>query len=70
MSELMSVIDHLAAEDLHAMAEPTLLERTESMITLRDRLDAELARSLQALDVRQVTVSECARTTRSWLIED
>jgi hypothetical protein len=40
------------------------------MITLRDRVDAELARSLQALDVRQVTVSECGRTTKSWLIED
>jgi Domain of unknown function (DUF222) len=70
VSELMSVIDALAVEDLHAMAEPTLLERTESLITLRDRLDAELSRSLQALDVRQVTVSECGRTTKSWLIED
>jgi Domain of unknown function (DUF222) len=33
-------------------------------------IDAALSVSLQAMDVRQVTVNECGRTTRSWLVED
>ena len=63
MSELLSVLDSLAADDVHAMAEPTLLVRTETLLAARNKLDAEIARSLQALDVRDVTVHECGRTT-------
>ena len=70
MSELLSVLDSLAADDVHAMAEPTLLVRTETLLAARNKLDAEIARSLQALDVRDVTVHECGRTTGSWLVEE
>jgi hypothetical protein len=70
MSELFSALDSLAADDLHAMAEPTLLARTESLLSARSRLDAEIARSLQVMDARDVTVHECGRTVRSWLVEE
>jgi hypothetical protein len=70
MSELFSVLDLLSADDVHSMAEPALLVRTEMLLTARNMLDAEIARSLQAADVREVMVAECGRTTRSWLVEE
>lgn len=70
MGELFSVLDSLATDDVHAIAELALLDRAETLLTARNRLDAEIARSLQAADARQVTVTHCGRTTRSWLVEE
>lgn len=70
MSELFSVLDTLATEDVHAMAEPRLLVSIEELLIARDRLDGVLAVRLQAADARQVTAHECGRTTRSWLVEE
>jgi hypothetical protein len=70
MSELRSAIDALAILDVHAMPEPTLLVELEELLTAKDRLDGVIAVHLQAADVRGVTVNECGRTTRSWLVED
>lgn len=64
MSELFSALGSLGADDVHAMSEPALLVRTEMLLAARDMLDGEIARSLQAADVREVTVNECGRTTR------
>jgi Domain of unknown function (DUF222) len=70
MSELLSGIDTLATVDVHSIPEPALLVALEELLTAKDRLDAVIALHLQAADVRGVTVNECGRTTRSWLIED
>jgi hypothetical protein len=70
MSELLSVIDALAVLDVHGLPAPVLLMAVEELITARDRLDAVIARGLQALDVGDVTVIECGRQTRSWLVEE
>jgi hypothetical protein len=70
MSELLSALDAVLAVDVHAIPEPSLLVHTETLIQARDRLDAVLSVALQAVDVRQVSVNECGRTTRSWLVED
>jgi hypothetical protein len=70
MSELLSVIDTLAVTDVHGLPGPGLLGATEELITARNRLDGVLAVHLQALDARDVTVSECGRHTRAWLIDE
>lgn len=70
MSELLSVIDSFAAVDVHHMAEPALLVQTEMLLDARHRLDAAIAVHVQAVDVREVTVSECGRATTSWLVEE
>jgi hypothetical protein len=70
MGELASVLDSLAGDDVHAIPELALLDRTETLLTARNRLDAEIARSLQASDVRQVMTTHCGRTTKSWLVEE
>jgi hypothetical protein len=59
MSELLSVIDAMAAIDAH-----------QQLIQARDQLDAVIAHRLQAMDVAEVTVAECGRTTRGWLVEE
>jgi hypothetical protein len=70
MSELTSVIDALACDDVHLMADSALLARTEGLLVARNKLDAEIERSLQAADSRGSTVAECGRQSRGWLIEE
>lgn len=70
MGELFSVLDTLAADDVHSMPVPLLVSSTEMLLTARNRLDAEIARRLQASDIHEATVLECGRTTRSWLVEE
>jgi Domain of unknown function (DUF222) len=43
---------------------------TEELLEARTRLDGVIARHLQALDIRQVTVAECGRSIRAWLVEE
>ena len=68
--ELEEILDALFAVDVHGLLEPTVLVTTERALTATNRLAGFTARSLQACDVRDITVSECGRQTRSWLIED
>ena len=70
MSELLSVIDAMASVDAHALPSSVQLVDTEELIQARDRLDAVIARRLQAMDVTEVTVAECGRAIRSWLVEE
>jgi hypothetical protein len=63
------VIADLAAVDLHGLTEPALLVHTERVLEVQNRLDAISVRVLQACDVREVTVGECGRQTRAWLVE-
>jgi Domain of unknown function (DUF222) len=70
MSELMSLIDSYTTADVHHLAEPALLVETEMLIEAQNRLGAAVALHLQAMDVRDVTVNECGRQPKSWLIEE
>ncbi|HEX3907091.1 MAG TPA: DUF222 domain-containing protein [Mycobacteriales bacterium] len=70
MSELLSVIDAMTAIDAHHLPGSFALTRMEELIEARDRLDGVIAQGLQAMDIADVTVGECGRTTRSWLVED
>jgi hypothetical protein len=70
MSDLLSVIDAFAGCDAHQMAESSLLSETEMLLEARSRLDGVIAGRLLAMDVREVSVAECGRQLRSWLIEE
>jgi Domain of unknown function (DUF222) len=70
VSELMSALDGYTATDLHGLPETGLLGETETLLEARNRLDGLIALRLQAVDVREVTVSECGRATRAWLVEE
>jgi hypothetical protein len=70
MSELLSAISAVAAVDSHEMAAPALLVSVEEILAAQRQLDAVLARRLQAMDARDVTVDECGRHLRAWLVEE
>jgi hypothetical protein len=70
LAELVSVVDALAVVDVHGLTEPAALIHTETLLNVQERMAGLTARSLQACDVRDVTVNECGRTTKSWLVEE
>ncbi|SNR68713.1 HNH endonuclease signature motif containing protein [Blastococcus mobilis] len=67
MGELQSALDALAADDLHAMAAPQLLDRTAELVRARNRIDAELARTVRVADLTQAPEHDGLKTMRSWL---
>jgi hypothetical protein len=67
MGELQSALDSLATEDLHAMVAPQLLDRTAELVRARNRIDAELARTVRIADLTQAPEHDGQKTMRSWL---
>ncbi len=70
MERLREALDALASVPAADLPDPVLLEQVEGLIAAKDRLDGLLAERLVALDRRDVTVTECGRSTRGWLIEE
>jgi Domain of unknown function (DUF222) len=67
VGELQSTLDALAADDLHAMVAPQILDRTAQLIRARNRIDAELARTVRVGDLTQAPEHDGLKTMRSWL---
>ncbi|MFP5372041.1 MAG: DUF222 domain-containing protein [Actinomycetes bacterium] len=67
MGELSSALDELAADDLHAMFAPQLLERTALLLSAANRIMAELTRTVRAADTTQASEHDGLKTMASWL---
>jgi hypothetical protein len=67
MDELASVLDDLSAADLDAMAACQLLDRTAFLVAARNRLDAELTRTVRRADVVQAAEHDGLTSMTSWL---
>jgi hypothetical protein len=67
VSELESALDGLAADDLHAMGSAALLDRTAELVRARNRIDAELVRTVRTADLTQAPEHDGLKTMRSWL---
>jgi hypothetical protein len=67
VGELQSALDALAADDLHALPASALLNRTTELIRARNRIDAELTRTVRVADVTQAPEHDGLKTMRSWL---
>jgi hypothetical protein len=67
VGELMSALDALAADDLYGELRPGLLDRTRALIAARNRIDAELARTVRRADVAQAAALDGVTTMQSWL---
>lgn len=73
MSSAQAIVEAITtagAVDPHQMPEPVWLTEMEELLTARALLDAVIVERLQAGDVRDITVAECGRTTRAWLVEE
>ena len=51
MGELESALDGLAADDLHALSAGEQLDRTAELVRARNRIDAELARTVRIAEL-------------------
>ncbi|MGY1634006.1 DUF222 domain-containing protein [Geodermatophilus sp. SYSU D01186] len=67
MDGLSSVLDALAGDDLHALSDGELLDRTAALVASRNRLDAELARTVRTADARQAAEHDGLKSMQSWL---
>src|SRR4051794_22726097 len=67
VGELQSGLDSLAGDDLHAMTAPELLDRTAVLVAARNRIDAELARTVRRAELAQAAEHDGLKTMASWL---
>ena len=67
MLKLASALDALASDDLLAMGDAELLDRTRELIRARNRLDAELARTVRRADVTSAPERDGLTSMKTWL---
>src|SRR3954454_12468018 len=67
VGEMQSGLDSLAGDDLHAMTAPELLDRTAALVAARNRIDAELARTVRGAELTQAPEHDGLKTLASWL---
>src|SRR3954470_14602202 len=63
----MSALDGLAADDLFGMSATGLLDRTAELVRARNRIDAELARTVRRAELAQAPEHDGLKTMASWL---
>ncbi|QNG37886.1 DUF222 domain-containing protein [Geodermatophilaceae bacterium NBWT11] len=68
MSELQSALDGLLGEDLHDLTSGQTLDRTALLVAARNRLDAEVTRTVRHAELTQAAEHDGLRSMRSWLI--
>ena len=64
---LMEALDALEHDDLHNMSAADQLARSAALVSAKNRLDAQLARSARVADLTQAPEHDGSRTMRSWL---
>jgi hypothetical protein len=67
MSELQSALDALASDDVRELAPRQQLDRITSLLDARNRIDAQLARSVRAAELQQAPEDDGMKSVRSWL---
>jgi hypothetical protein len=67
VSELLSALDALATDDLDGVAAPQLLDRSALLVRARNRIDAELARTVRRADCVQASDHDGIKSMASWL---
>jgi hypothetical protein len=67
VGELQSALDVLAAEELTAQFGPQLLERLRPLLAARNRLDAEIVRTVRQCELTGAAEHDGLKTMQSWL---
>jgi hypothetical protein len=57
----------MSSDDLHALTGPQLLDRTRDLVAERNRIDAELARTVRIAHSKQAFAGDGQATAQSWL---
>ena len=67
LADLERAVDRVADLDLKGMFGPQVLERTHRLLTLKNRLDAQVSRAVREGEVTQASEYDGAKTMQSWL---
>ena len=67
LAELEAALDRLAGVDLRAMFGPQVLERTRRLLAVRNRLDAQLIRTVREGELTGAPEYDGQKTMASWL---
>jgi hypothetical protein len=67
VSELMSALDALAAEELHGLTDGGVLDRVAELVAVQNRIAAELTRTVRRADTMQAAEHDGSKSMRSWL---
>jgi len=67
VADLESALDRVAGQDLKGMFGPQVLERNRRLLTLKNRLDAELTRTVREGELTQASEHDGAKTMQAWL---
>ncbi|MGY2080173.1 DUF222 domain-containing protein [Modestobacter sp. SYSU DS0657] len=67
-SPLPAALDALAAEDLHGLTNGRALARTALLVSVANRVAAELARTVRHAELRQAAEHDGLTSMRSWLV--
>jgi HAMP domain-containing protein len=67
LADLESALHRLAAQDLHGMFGPQVLDRSGRLLAAKNRLDAQLTRAVREGELTQASEHDGAKTMQSWL---
>src|SRR3954447_925492 len=67
VADLESALDRVAGQDLKGMFGPQVIERSRRLLTLKNRVDAELTRTVREGELTQASDHDGAKTMQSWL---
>ena len=67
MSELRSALDALASDDVRDLSARQQLDRIRELQEARNRIDAQLARSVRAAELQQAPEDDGQRSMQAWL---
>src|SRR6478735_12336746 len=67
VADLERALDRVAGQDLTGMFGPQLLERSRRLLWAKNRLDAQLARTVREGELTQASEHDGAKTMQSWL---
>src|SRR4051794_29779684 len=67
MSELKSVLDALAADDLHEFSDGQVLDRVALLVAVVNQANAELTRTVRHADTTQAAEHDGLKSMPSWL---
>ncbi|MGY1857096.1 DUF222 domain-containing protein [Modestobacter sp. SYSU DS0290] len=65
---VLSALDSRVGEELHGLRDGAVLERTALLVAARNRLDAELARTVRHAELTQAAERDGLKSMRSWLL--
>src|SRR3954454_16402582 len=67
LANLEDDLDRVTGQDLKGMFGPQVLDRNRRLLTMKNRLDAELARTVREGELTQESEHDGAKTMQSWL---